>query len=120
MGSKSSSAALPTPNRDTAQRLLAALHLEPEAEAKFRAAVHAVRRRGSILRPESPPRPAQHNLPAPLSSFVGREQELAQITVRLAGTRLLTLTGIGGCGKTRLALEVARTFIQVQDRKSVV
>jgi predicted ATPase len=54
-------------------------------------------------------------LPAPLSSFVGREQELAQITVRLAGTRLLTLTGIGGCGKTRLALEVARTFIQVQD-----
>lgn len=103
------------PYRDTAQRLIAALQLKPEAEANFRAAVHPVRRRGSILQPESRARAARHNLPAALSSFVGREQELAQITVRLAGARLLTLTGVGGCGKTRLALEVARTFIQVQD-----
>jgi predicted ATPase/DNA-binding CsgD family transcriptional regulator len=47
-------------------------------------------------------------LPAPLTSFVGRSQEVAALTARLAETRLLTLTGIGGIGKSRLALEVAR------------
>src|SRR6266540_2691173 len=39
-------------------------------------------------------------------------QKLAQVMARLAGTRLLTLTGIGGCGKTRLALEMARALVQ--------
>ncbi len=98
------------PYRDTAQRLIMALQLESEAEANFRAAVHPVRRRGSVLGGESSVRPAEHNLPAALSSFVGREQELAQVMARLAGTRLLTLTGIGGCGKTRLALEMAERW----------
>ena len=50
----------------------------------------------------------KHNLPAPRTSFVGRETELQNIKRDLAMTRLLTLTGAGGCGKTRLALEVAR------------
>jgi predicted ATPase/DNA-binding SARP family transcriptional activator/DNA-binding CsgD family transcriptional regulator len=50
----------------------------------------------------------RHNLPAALSSFVGREGELVEVKRALAMTRLLTLTGAGGCGKTRLALEVAR------------
>jgi predicted ATPase len=48
-----------------------------------------------------------HNLPAELSSRVGREEELVQLTRRLATTRLLTLVGPGGVGKTRLALGVA-------------
>lgn len=48
------------------------------------------------------------NLPAPLSSFIGRKQEIAEIKSLLATHRLVTLTGPGGCGKTRLALEVAR------------
>jgi predicted ATPase/DNA-binding CsgD family transcriptional regulator len=47
-------------------------------------------------------------LPAARSSFVGREREMAEIEQGLSSTRLLTLTGAGGSGKTRLALEVAR------------
>lgn len=49
-------------------------------------------------------------LPASLTSFVGRDRELAQIRALIVrpGVRLLTLTGVGGTGKTRLALEVAR------------
>jgi predicted ATPase len=47
------------------------------------------------------------NLPAPLTSFVGRAQEIADARRLLNTTRLLTLTGAGGCGKTRLAQRVA-------------
>ncbi len=50
----------------------------------------------------------KHNLPHPVSSFIGREREIAEIRVLLSTTRLVTLTGTGGCGKTRLALETAR------------
>jgi predicted ATPase/DNA-binding SARP family transcriptional activator len=52
------------------------------------------------------PRPA-HNLPVQLSSFIGRARESAEIAGQLSNTRLLTLTGPGGGGKTRLALAVA-------------
>lgn len=47
-------------------------------------------------------------LPAALSSFVGREEELDEITALLDSARLVTLTGPGGTGKTRLALEAAK------------
>jgi predicted ATPase/DNA-binding CsgD family transcriptional regulator len=47
-----------------------------------------------------------------LSSFVGREKELAEVRWLLQDTRLLTLTGSGGCGKTRLALAVAREVVE--------
>lgn len=47
------------------------------------------------------------NLPAELSSFIGRRRELADIADRLKGSRLVTLTGVGGAGKTRLALQAA-------------
>jgi hypothetical protein len=50
---------------------------------------------------------APNNLTLELSSFVGRNWEIAEVRGRLGGTRLLTLTGPGGSGKTRLALEVA-------------
>jgi predicted ATPase/DNA-binding CsgD family transcriptional regulator len=52
---------------------------------------------------------ARHNLPAELDRFIGRERELADLQRRLATTRLLTLTGPGGGGKTRLALRLAAT-----------
>src|SRR4029077_11551471 len=47
------------------------------------------------------------NLPAQLSSFVGREREIMRVRGLLQRTRLLTLIGTGGAGKTRLALQVA-------------
>jgi len=52
------------------------------------------------------------NLPRPASSFVGRERELSQVLAKFErGTRLLTLTGPGGSGKTRLAVEAAATLV---------
>ena len=47
------------------------------------------------------------NLPAQVSSFIGREAELVAVRRLVAGSRLVTLTGAGGAGKTRLALQVA-------------
>ena len=47
------------------------------------------------------------NLPAPASSFIGREGELAEVRRLVGAWRLVTLTGAGGAGKTRLALQVA-------------
>jgi predicted ATPase/class 3 adenylate cyclase/DNA-binding CsgD family transcriptional regulator len=48
-----------------------------------------------------------NNLPVQLSSFIGRERELNDVSAALSRTRLLTLTGAGGAGKTRLALQTA-------------
>jgi predicted ATPase/DNA-binding CsgD family transcriptional regulator len=49
-----------------------------------------------------------NNLPRPLNRFIGREQEMLEIKGLLPTTQLLTLTGAGGCGKTRLALQLGR------------
>src|SRR5207247_3508982 len=53
----------------------------------------------------------RHNLPAQLTRFIGREQAMHEVRQLLATTRLLTLTGSGGCGKTRLALQVAADLV---------
>ncbi|MGA9356501.1 MAG: LuxR C-terminal-related transcriptional regulator [Mycobacterium sp.] len=50
---------------------------------------------------------AAHNLPAQLTSFVGRQAEIGRLRVALASNRLVTLIGAGGVGKTRLAVQVA-------------
>jgi predicted ATPase/DNA-binding SARP family transcriptional activator/DNA-binding CsgD family transcriptional regulator len=69
----------------------------------------------TLLVAEPPPGPSRetpagptNNLPVAVTSFVGREREIGDVRALLAGSRLLTLTGAGGGGKTRLALEVAR------------
>ena len=63
------------------------------------------------LREEESPGAYGHNLPIPTTSFVGREREMVEVKRELAMTRLLTLTGPGGSGKTRLALEVGGDLI---------
>src|SRR5579884_1260938 len=53
-----------------------------------------------------------HNLPVQLTSFIGREKEMEEIKRLLSTAHLLTLTGSGGCGKTRLALQVAADRVE--------
>jgi non-specific serine/threonine protein kinase len=54
---------------------------------------------------------AKHNLPFHLTSFIGREQEIAQLEELATAHRLVTLTGAGGSGKTRLAIEAASRLV---------
>jgi non-specific serine/threonine protein kinase len=85
---------------------LAGLHLTAEvlqellAEARWRVRSASADVAPSTAQPSS-------SLPVHLTTFIGRERELAAVRRVQAGTRLLTLTGAGGCGKTRLALELA-------------
>src|SRR4030095_9420025 len=50
------------------------------------------------------------NLPIQLTSFIGRERELAEVERLVSTYRLVTLTGAGGCGKTRLAIQVGNNI----------
>jgi non-specific serine/threonine protein kinase len=95
----------------TLDALAAALALGPEDRARLRAAVPVASpppadpaddRRG-----RRPPAAGPANLPLQLTSFVGREDELGATRELVAAHRLVTLTGAGGVGKTRLALEAA-------------
>ena len=65
-----------------------------------------------VVRPEDDTGGHRHNLPVARGGFVGRGREMAEVQRALTTTRLLTLTGAGGCGKTRLALEVAHRLIE--------
>ncbi len=53
-----------------------------------------------------------NNLPIQLTSFIGREREIAEVKGLLSTARLLTLSGAGGSGKTRLAIQVAAEFLE--------
>lgn len=76
-------------------------HLDADLSAETLALAESIRRQGA----EGAGRLT--NLPRPLTSFIGREGELEQIETLLTQTRLLTLTGPGGSGKTRLAIQAA-------------
>ena len=93
--------------------LAAELGLEPGEDLR--------RLEQAVLRQEVPaaPPPARHNLPAPLTSFLGREQDLARVGQLLGEARLVTLTGTGGTGKTRLALEAGARVVAAPMRPAL-
>jgi predicted ATPase/DNA-binding XRE family transcriptional regulator len=99
------------PHRETVRRLVNALQLSPADGDEFRAA--AQRAPGIVSEPDEETLHVRsklaQQLPAALTSFIGRGNEIDQIKRLLSNVRLLTLTGVGGCGKTRLALEVGRS-----------
>ena len=94
-----------------------ALHLEkePELVARMMELAAAARRETSPeALPPSTGRDAAtlpNNLPLQLTSFIGRAREIFELTQLSTHYRLVTLTGLGGCGKTRLALRVAKEVL---------
>jgi predicted ATPase/DNA-binding XRE family transcriptional regulator len=96
------------PHRETIALIGAALDLSDVQQAELRAAADASRARGE--RVLSVASETLNNLPASLTSFLGREEELAAIMTLLEQYRLVTITGFGGVGKTRTALEAAARF----------
>jgi len=102
--------------RRARERLAADLGLEPSEDLR--------RLEAAILHHEVPEVQAakdRYNLPAPISSFIGRHAELADLGRLLDEARLVTLTGVGGVGKTRLALEAAAgAALQFEDGAAFV
>ncbi|MBM4119207.1 hypothetical protein FJ251_16020, partial [bacterium] len=95
-----------------ALRVLLASCLARDAAARpadmgaVRRALAALEAAGAAAAPPA----AAHNLPLALTRFIGRERELAELKRLVGFARLVTVTGPGGCGKTRLALELARAL----------
>ena len=106
-----------SPNPRTLRRLASALSLTPAQQASLVAAAREARSRNaaSIVEPEAN-RVAQTgtapaglgDMPGQLTNFIGRKATLTTASRRLADDRLVTLVGAGGCGKTRIAIEVGR------------
>jgi predicted ATPase len=97
------------PYRDTVALLATALGLTDAERAELEAAADQARGRQSRIDNE---RPALHKLPTRLSSFLGRDDEMTEIEALLETHRLVTITGSGGVGKTRTAVEVARRLLR--------
>jgi predicted ATPase/DNA-binding XRE family transcriptional regulator len=102
-----------TPRRDTVAQLVHALGLDGADRAEFQAMVVRRRSPGPRLLPSSPVSTragddSRHNLPRSLNSFVGREQEMAELAPILETAPLVTVVGAGGVGKSRLGRELAR------------
>ncbi len=83
--------------------------LAKDREDRYTSAAELIRALAAVRGGTAPPAvpPADAALPASLTRFVGREREVERVLEELAETRLLTLTGPGGTGKTRLAVEAA-------------
>jgi non-specific serine/threonine protein kinase len=95
------------PYRDTVAVLAEALKLDADGRAALEAAANSARSRGTRNVPVTePPAPNPH-LPLQSTSFIGRSDDIEAITTLLDESRLVTITGSGGVGKTRTAIEVA-------------
>jgi predicted ATPase/DNA-binding XRE family transcriptional regulator len=101
------------PYRETAERLSRALELTGQDKTQFKEAARPTprRRMSAASGTQSIGSSLQHNIPLQTTRFIGRQDDLAKIRERLREVRLLTITGSGGCGKTRVALEVARGLV---------
>ncbi len=95
----------------TRELLVEELGMEPGYE--LQRLLRAILNQDPSLQDQAPERPLPRvdNLPAPLTSFVGRKREVAEVAAALLRSRMVTLTGTGGIGKTRLAIEVARGLL---------
>src|SRR5512143_1435390 len=111
------------PSRQIAERMADVLGVSAGQRAVFLEAARGLRTADQLFLPHEPAGPApaalntpesfRHNLPAQLTSFIGREREMAEAKELLAKARLLTLTGPGGTGKTRLSLQIAQDMLPV-------
>ena len=87
--------------------LIDALGIEPGAELRALEAA-MLNQDPSLGGPPPAPVEVRNNLPSSRTAFIGREREVAHVVELVRSARLVTLTGVGGCGKTRLAVEAAR------------
>ncbi len=66
---------------------------------------------GEEVDPKGSTSPPSHNLPLQLTRFIGREKETKELNSLVENNRLVTITGSGGCGKTRISLQIAREYL---------
>jgi predicted ATPase/DNA-binding winged helix-turn-helix (wHTH) protein len=92
----------------TLRKLLGADAIATVAGRGYRFVARLLAEAGGGAAAGAKPAPPPTNLPQPRTRFIGREAALADCARLLATSRLITLSGIGGCGKTRLAQELAR------------
>jgi predicted ATPase/DNA-binding XRE family transcriptional regulator len=96
------------PHKGTAELLADALGLAGPVRGVFVAAARGRVPAAEVLAARAEALDAfAGNLPVQVSSFIGRDRELSEVRALVASSRLVTLTGTGGCGKTRLSLQVA-------------
>jgi predicted ATPase/DNA-binding XRE family transcriptional regulator len=110
------------PSRQIAERLAEVLGVTAEQRGIFLEVARGLRSVDQLLlahesvttAPSETAKTFPHNLPMQLTSFIGRENELDEAKRLISNTRLLTLAGIGGTGKTRLAIQLGAEMLAVK------